>query len=115
MPEENKLTTSNKGYELTQQAQNDVKEIWVYFADFNESAANKLIKEIFDKFQFLSENTKLGKKRDEIFLNLRSFPHKKYIIFYLEIEAKRIEIYRVLHASRDIEGLFEEFFEGLKE
>lgn len=103
-----------KGFDLTGQAQADIQEIWEYFAGFNEDAAVKLIKELFDKFRILAENSKLGKQRDEILLDLRSFPHKNYIIFYLETP-EGIEIYRILHGSRDIDGMFEEFFEGLKE
>ena len=99
---------------LTEQAQSDLKEIWIYISGNNETAANKLLGELFEKFHLLAKNAKLGKVRDEIIINLRSFPHKNYIIFYSEID-KGIEIYRVLHSSRDIEGMFEGFFEGLKE
>lgn len=115
MPKENKLTVQKGDYELTRQAENDLKEVWIYLAEYNEVAANKLIKELFDKFGLLANNKKLGKRRDEILLRLRSFPHKNFIIFYTETSDGRIEIYRVIHASRDIEGLFEEFFEGLQE
>jgi len=61
----------------------------------------------------LAENPKIGREHDELFLNLRSFPYKDYVIFYFPIE-NGVEIYRVLHGARDIESLFEEFFEGLE-
>ena len=115
MPAENKISSEERFFDLTSHAEDDLKNIWVYVAEHNENAAGKLLKELFDKFHLLSKNKKLGKQRDEILLGLRSFPHKNFIIFYTSRENSRIEIYRVIHASRDIEGLFEEFFEGLEE
>jgi toxin ParE1/3/4 len=103
-----------KSYALTEQAQSDLREIWEYIAEANERAAIKLVKELFGKFRLLAENAGLGTRRDEMVIGLRSFPHKKYVVFYLEMP-EGVEIYRVLHSSRDIEGLFEEFFEGLPE
>lgn len=115
MSKENKPTFQERNYELTRQAEDDLKEVWIYLAEYNEAVANKLIKELFNKFGLLANTKKLGKQRDEILLRLRSFPHKNFIIFYTETSEERIEIYRVIHSSRDIEGLFEEFFEGLRE
>jgi toxin ParE1/3/4 len=54
----------------------------------------------------------MGKSRDKIFVGLRSFPVKSYLVFYALTE-DGVEIYRVLHGRRDIEELFEEYFEGL--
>ena len=61
----------------------------------------------------LVDNPNLGKSRSDILLNLRSFPLKKYIIFYVPTE-NSIEIFRVIHSSRNIEGLFDDFFGDLE-
>ena len=66
-----------------------------------------------NQFRFLAKNSKIGVAQDNFILNLRKFSHKKYIIFYFEIE-NGVEIYRVVHGARNIEAVFEDFFEGLK-
>ncbi len=100
-------------YELTEPAKSDLKDIWTYIAENNPNAADKFMREFAKKFQLLADNPKIGRAHDEYILNLRSFPYKDYVIFYFPID-NSVEIYRVLHGARDIESLFEEFFEGLK-
>ena len=99
--------------ELSAFAKNDLNEIWEYIQQDNSEYADNLIKEFLQKFKMLAENPKLGKAQDRYFLNLRSFPYKKFIIFYVPTE-NGIEIFRVIHSSRNIKGLFDEFFENLK-
>lgn len=100
-------------FELTESARTDLKEIWSHLAKFNYDSANKALGELTKKFNLLAENPKLGRTHDEFIINLRSFLYKKYIIFYFPIE-NGVEIYRVIHSARNIEDLFEDFFEGLK-
>ncbi len=109
-----KLGPNRKGtFNLAETAQQDVREIWLYIAENNLFSADKLITELFSKLQLLANDAELGRIRNEFFLNLRSFPFKKYMIFYLPTE-DGIEVFRVLHSSRNIEGIFEEFFNDLK-
>jgi toxin ParE1/3/4 len=49
----------------------------------------------------------MGRKRDDLGKGLRSFPVKKYLIFYRQAKDD-IEIVRVLHGSRNIEKFFSE-------
>jgi toxin ParE1/3/4 len=94
-------------------AEIDLDNIWDFISEKNVGAAEQLIKEFGQKFNLLAENPNIGRRHDEIIIKLRSFPHKKYIIFYFESE-NGVEIYRVLHGARNIEDLFEDYFEGLK-
>ena len=113
LQKENNL--QNQGiYTLTAEAENDLKEIWVYIAENNRSAADKLIEGIFGKFQLLADNKEIGKRQDNFIIEMRMFPFKKYHIYYFP-GGEGVEIYRVLHGSRDIEGEFEDYFEGLSE
>ena len=93
--------------------ESDLDNIFSYVAELNTDSAKKTIKELMQKFKLLAENPKIGRSHDELILNLRSFPYKNYLIFYFPIE-NGVEIYRVLHGARDIESLFEDYFEGLK-
>lgn len=100
-------------FELTESARQDLKEIWTFLAEFSYSSADQTLEGLAKKFKLLAENPKLGRTHDEYIVNLRSFPHKKYVIFYFPIE-NGVEIYRIFHGARNIEDLFEEFFEGLE-
>ncbi len=94
-------------------AGDDLKQIWLHISEQNQNAADKFLDELYKKFLLLAENPKIGRSHDEFIVHLRSFPHKKYVIFYFLTE-NGIEIYRVLHGARDIEDLFDRYFIGLK-
>ena len=99
---------------ITELAEADLDGIWDYIAENSVQAATQFLTELAQKFNLLAENPLLGKGRFEFIVNLRSFPHKKYFIFYFPIQ-NGVEIYRVLHSSRDVDIIFTDFFEGLDE
>ena len=99
---------------ITELAEADLDAIWDYLSENNVQVAKDFLAELTQKFDFLADNPLLGKGRFDFILNLRSFPHKKYLIFYFPIE-NGVEIYRVLHSSRSIDAIFTDFFEGLDE
>ena len=100
-------------FELTELARADLKAIWIYFAEYSQNSADNFLRKLAKEFQLLADNPKLGRTQDDLLLNLRSFPYKNYTIFYFPIE-NGVEIYRVMHGARNVEDLFETFFEGLK-
>jgi toxin ParE1/3/4 len=100
-------------YDLTEFAIADLKEIWKYLAEQNVPFAHKFVMNLMQMFDLLSENPKMGTLRQTYIVGMRSFPYKRYIIFYFPTE-NGIEIYRVIHDARDIDDLFESQFEGLK-
>ena len=109
-----KLNPNRRGtFELAERTQQDIREIWSYVGENSPLSADKLITELFGKFQLLADNAELGKSRNEFLLDLRSFSFKKYVIFYLPTEYG-IDIFRVLHSSRNIEGVFDDFFDDLE-
>jgi toxin ParE1/3/4 len=92
-------------YRLSQQAEQDLEDIWIYLAQQNQLAADKQISQILDRFPMLAQFPDMGIKRDDLLEGLRSFPVKPYIVFYTKI-SDSIEIVRVLHQSRNIESQF---------
>lgn len=94
-------------------AESDIEDIFNYVAEFNVDSAQKFIKALMQKFKLLAENPQLGRSQSNLIFNLRGFPYKNYMIFYFPIE-DGVEIYRVLHGARNIEDLFENYFEGLE-
>jgi len=95
-------------------AEADLDDIWHYISEYNESAADKFMRDFAAKFQLLADNQEIGRRQDDFIVEMRMFPFKKYHIYYFPI-ARGVEIYHVLHGSRDAEGEFDDFFEGLKE
>lgn len=99
---------------ISESARNDLKEIWSYISGNDVDAAERLIRELSAKFDLLEANPALGQAKHQFVLNLRSFPHKRYMIFYFPIQ-NGVEIYRVIHSSRELETIFTNYFEGLNE
>jgi len=91
----------------TRQADTDLLEIWLYIARNNMEQADTVLTEIDKRCQILSQYPKVGKKRDELILGLRSLTEGDYQIFY-RIKEHRIEILRILHGARDLERIFKD-------
>ena len=79
----------------------DLAEIWSYIADDSEAAADRFLDALEVKFALLATQPRMGRQRDELLAELRSFPAGRYVIFYLA-NADGIELVRVLHGARDI-------------
>ncbi|MBE9164435.1 MULTISPECIES: type II toxin-antitoxin system RelE/ParE family toxin [Microcoleaceae] len=92
-------------YRLSQQAEKDLEDIWIYLGQQDEIAADRQLARLLDRFPMLAQFPNMGRQRNELLTGLRSFPVKPYIIFY-RILLEKVEIVRVLHQSRDIEGQF---------
>lgn len=112
MPKENKL--QGRGiYQLTEQAESDLRGIWIFISEYDEAAADRVIEAFFEKFELLADNKLIGRRQDDFIVDMRMFPFKKYHIYYFPTD-EGVEIYHVLHGRRDQEGEFENMFEGLK-
>jgi toxin ParE1/3/4 len=98
---------------LSPLAESDLEDVWNYISEFDEIGANRFIHDIAKVFDLLANNQGMGKKFDEYIIELRMYPFKKYQIFYF-LNENGVEIYRVLHSTRDVAGEFEDYFEGLK-
>lgn len=101
------ISPHSRKIEISERALNDLEEIWFYYSEVSEKAADKILKQITEKFQNVLEFPKIGKERNDLLIGLRSFPTGKYTIFYQETSSG-IEIVRVIHGSRDIEQIFDE-------
>jgi toxin ParE1/3/4 len=93
-------------FDLSSQAKIDLEETWTYIEENNENFAERTIGEIISKFRLLADNPKLGKLRNDLIIDLRLFPFKHFNIYYFQTESG-VEIYRVLHNSRDNIQIFD--------
>lgn len=91
---------------VSELAQEDLIAIYEYVAAKDESAASRLMQTFKEKFNLLAQFPNLGRERNELLLELRSFQVGRYLVCYQPI-ADGIEILRVQHSARDLRGLFE--------
>ena len=97
----------NRRFRLSQAASADLDDTWVYVAQQgSESAANRLIDSITERFPVLLQMPQSGRKRDEVRSGLRSHPVSNYVIYYRKMKTG-IEIVRVIHGARDVAKAFE--------
>lgn len=87
------------------QAEVDLDEIFDYIAEDNLERAVTFLWNLNRTMENLATNPYMGRKRDELLPELRSFPHGKYVIFYLPA-SNGIDVIRVLSGARDIEKIF---------
>jgi toxin ParE1/3/4 len=90
---------------LTPRANADLGEIWMFIAADNPAQADDFIDLIDEKFQNLSRQPGLGRRREELVAGLRSFPVGRYVIFYLQVQ-DCLQIVRILHGARDLDAVF---------
>jgi toxin ParE1/3/4 len=83
----------------------DLVEIWDNIADDSEARADKFIDELDAVFRKLARKPMLGRLRDELAKDMRSFPYGNYLIFFLPLE-DGVEIVRVLYGGRDLNAIF---------
>lgn len=87
-------------------AEEDLEEIWSFVAERDVEAADRLIDEITNRFDHLLAYPEAGRARHDLLVNLRSLPVMRYVIFYQPTD-DGVEIFRVLHGSRGIQGEFD--------
>jgi len=94
--------------QFTAPASRDIESIIDYIADNRGlTAAESYLKKINQKCLNLAQFPSMGKKRDELYPELRSFPVDSYLIFYRQIP-DGIEILRVVSGYQDLTKLFEQ-------
>jgi toxin ParE1/3/4 len=90
---------------ISDTARKDLDDIWWYIAQENPVAADSLIARLLQKLPTLASMPQMGRKRDDLFSGLRSFPVGDYVIFYSPLK-DGVEVVRVLHGARDLPPLF---------
>lgn len=90
---------------LSREARDDIDEIVDYIALDNVHAAIAVEDDLRDCFRMLSKWKESGRQRPELGKGVRSFPVRRYVVFY-SIQKSSVTIIRVIHAARDIEAIF---------
>ena len=86
-------------------ARQDLREIAEYIARDDPVRAETFIKELGAKIRLLALQPLLYPSREEWQAGLRSALHHRYHIVF-RIDNDCVEVLRILHGARDIDGLF---------
>jgi len=95
-------------YVLTPLARADIFDIWVYIAENNETAADRVEQAIYDACAFLAEGPQRGHTRPDLtprslrFWTLSRYPN--YTVVYRPDTAP-LQVVAVLHGKRNIRRL----------
>lgn len=89
-------------------ARQDLIEIYDYIADDSLERAWAMVTRLERRCHMISEQPKIGRKRDELAADLRSVAEGNYVIFYRLAGGGGVEVVRVLHGARDLPAIFGE-------
>lgn len=102
------------GWFLSREADEDLQDIFSYGEEaWGEAQASKYLHELYGVFNLIADNPKLGRARPQLSEGLRSFVHGSHVVFYM-LWLGELAIVRVLHSSRDVDAVFEEYEPGEK-
>ncbi|MEI8570424.1 type II toxin-antitoxin system RelE/ParE family toxin [Methylomonas sp. LW13] len=85
----------------TAQSEEDLIEIWLYIAQDNPHAADRVLDDLEQRFIMLADNPQMGRYRPDIAPELRYFISGKYLILYRTL-TDGVQIVRVIHGARDL-------------
>ena len=83
----------------------DVLEIWNYIAEDSIEQADRWVDRLDEKLGLIAGQPLMGRSRNELAVDIRSFPFGRYVVFYVPIE-DGIDVVRVLHSARDVDAIF---------
>ena len=86
-------------------ARQDLIDIWRHIATDDPQAADAVLDAIDAKCQMLANHPLLGPSREDIRPGMRYLVIGSYLALY-RVDADAVRIVRILHARRDLEGLF---------
>ncbi len=90
-------------YLLSELARQDIISIRDYTMDtWGQEQASKYLSQLEQRFEWLAENPRSGKKRGDVKEGYQSYPEGRHVIFY-RITEDGIEVIGVPHQSEDIE------------
>lgn len=85
----------------------DLDSIFDYTAEFDVSVGANFIRKLFNVFRMIGLNPYIGTSQDELRQDIRMFPFDRLNIYYF-VSGLNVEIFRVVHSSRDIVQVFDD-------
>jgi toxin ParE1/3/4 len=93
-------------YRVSEDAERDLDEIFVYWANrASLEAADRVVDRITERFWLLGEHPNAGKPAREIAASVKCFPAGKYLIYYRKTP-RGTDILHIFHGARDQRSAF---------
>jgi toxin ParE1/3/4 len=89
---------------ITESAQADLDQIWLFIARDNPVAADQFLNGLISRCQSYAYQPLLGERRPEMGPSIRCFSVGLYVVFYLPL-ADGVQVARVIHGARDVREL----------
>ena len=87
---------------FTERAQADLLEAWLFIAEDNPAAADKVLDTLEKEAKLLLVQPLMGRARPELGSAVRSWPSATpYVVFY-EVDESELTVLRLLHHARDV-------------
>lgn len=95
-----------QGYRLSAAAQEDLREIKNYTrVTWGNVQMRKYLADLQSAMEQLAQSPGIGRTRNELEQDLRSYSVGRHVIFYREFD-QGIEVARILHKSMDVHSRF---------
>jgi toxin ParE1/3/4 len=96
------------GYRLSPAAEAQLDDIWLHIAreSGNIDTAIRVVQNISDRFWLLAQQPRMGRRREDLSPELRSFTAGDYVILYSIGNDGVVLIHHVFHGNQDIESFF---------
>lgn len=92
-------------YSLSPDAESDVSESWNYVASDSLTDAERLLDDLYERFELLADSPLLGRRRPDLGARVRISPVGSYLVIYRPLESG-VEVIRVIHGARNYPDLF---------
>ncbi len=94
---------SKNKYRISEQAINDLNDIWIYTLNkWSKEQADRYYDLIIDEIEFISDNFLTGKSVEQTRKNYRMTRIKSHLIFYRKVENNIVDVVRILHQRMNI-------------
>lgn len=77
------------------------------FERWGEAKSKEYVGALWQRLRWIAENPFLGRVRDDVFSNLRSFKQGSHLIFYVVSDAE-VRVLGIPHASADFAAYFDD-------
>ncbi len=92
---------------VARSAVSDLDEIWLYIAQKQSiETAEQVVSFLTSKFSLLAALPRIGRRRPELGVDIRSFPVQNYRIYYREEKRGIVRILYVRHGKREESRMF---------
>ena len=92
-------------YRTSQDAERDLEEIFVYWANRASLVCRPNVDRITERFWLVGEHPNVGKPAGNIARGVRCFPAGKYLIYYRNTR-RGTDILHIFHGARDQKRAF---------